>query len=263
MGPMALRIATAQFGSYLYDYDIDLSDAYNIADCGDVPVNPVNIKKTHRQIADCTNVVLDAGALPVLIGGDHSITTGGVMSLSERTRGPIGLLILDAHLDTIESIGGEVDSHGSFIARLVHDLPNLDGKNIVVIGVRGAANRRSRWDFVKKTGMTVISMMEVLRVGVETAIERGLEVVRNGTEVFYLSYDIDGIDPAYAPGTCGPEPGGYTSREIFEAAGIIGRAQPAAFDISELLLSYDPSGITASLASYLVLHTLAARTIRD
>jgi len=259
LGPMALRIAAAQFSSYLYDYDIDLFEEYNIADCGDVPVNPVNIKKALRQTADCSNIIFDAGALPILIGGDHSITTGGVISLSERIKGPIGLLILDAHLDCSESIGGEVDSHGSFIARLVNDLPNLKGENIAVVGVRGAANMAHRWDFAKKKGITVISMMEVLNIGTEVAIKKALQIVQNGTQAFYTSYDIDGVDPAYAPGTGGPEPGGFTSREMLQATGIIGRAKPAAFDVVELFLQYDPSGITASLASYIVMHTLAAR----
>lgn len=262
-GPMALRIATAQFCSYLYDYDIGLFDTYNIADCGDVPVNPINIKKAHRQIADCMTILLDASVLPVLIGGDHSITTGGVMSLGEKTKGPIGLFIIDAHLDVSENIGGEVDSYATFIARLINSLPNLDGKNVAVVGVRGAANPRSRWEFVKRTGLTVISMMEMLEIGVKAAIEKGLQVVLDGTKAFYLSYDIDGVDPAYAPGTGAPEPGGFTSREILQVANIIGCAQPAAFDICELFLNYDPSGITASLVGYLVLHTLAARTIED
>ena len=258
-GPHAVRTAMWQPSSYLFDLDIDLFDVYRISDCGDIPVNPVNVQKAHRTIANYSNILHEAGALPILIGGDHSITTGGVMSLSEVTAGSIGLLILDAHLDTSESIGGEIDSEASFITSLINRLPNLDGRNLAVVGVRGASCPRSRWDFVRKSGMTVISMEEVQDTGVKAAIEKGLSIVKSGTKAFYVSYDIDAIDPAYAPGTTGPEPGGFTSREILQATRLIGRAQPAAFDVVEICMCYDPSGTTAIMAAYLMIHTLAAR----
>lgn len=259
-GPHSLRTAMGQFTGYLFELDIDLFEVYKIADCGDVPVNPVNIQKTHRQIADYSNIIFNAGALPVLIGGDHSITTGGVMSLSEIEKGPIGLLILDAHVDTSESIGGEIYSGASFISGLANNLPNLNAKNIVIIGVRGSGCPRSRWDFINKAGITIISMDDVQQNGVELAINEGLKIVQNGTKSFYVSYDIDSIDPAYAPGTTGPEPGGFSSREILQAARLIGHALPAAFDIVELCLCYDPSGTTAVLAAYILINTLAARS---
>ncbi len=257
--PHAIRTAMWQFSSYLYELDVDLSEVYNIADCGDVPVNPVSVKKTHRMIADYMKVIYNAGALPIMIGGDHSVSTGGIMCISEVTDGPIGLMVLDAHLDTAESVGGEEDSGASFEASVIRNIPNLDAKNVAIIGPRGATCPRSRWEYCEKKGVTVISMPQVLQMGVDAAIKRGLDVVQKGTKNFYVSYDIDAIDPAYAPGTGAPEPGGFTSREILQAASLIGQAKPGAFDIVELGMSYDPSGITASLAAFMLYYMLAAR----
>jgi len=258
-GPHSLRTATAQFAGYLHHLDFDLFKAYNIADCGDVPVHPIDINIAHRQVADCTKIVFGAGAIPILIGGDHSITTGGVVSLSESISGNIGLLILDAHLDTKESIGGkDVNSHGSWIAKVVK-LPNLLPTNIVIIGVRGASIPHDCWDFVYKSGITVITMEEIWQTDILTAVEKGLKIVRKNTDSFYVSYDIDSIDPAYAPGTGAPEPGGLSSHDVLQAAYAIGNAKPASFDVVELFMNYDPSGITATLAGYIILYTLAGR----
>ncbi len=257
--PHAVRTAMWQFSSYLHELDVDLFDVYNIADCGDVPVNPVSVAKTHRMIADYCNTIHKAGALPIVVGGDHSVSSGGIIHLSEVTEGNIGLLVLDAHLDTAESVGGEENSGASFETAMLNQLSNLDGKNIAIVGPRGATCPRSRWEFAKKVGMTVIPMVEVVRNGVEASINKALKAVQNGTKDFYVSYDIDAIDPAYAPGTGAPEPGGFTSREILQATEIIGRAKPGAFDLVELGMAYDPSGITASLACFILYYMLAAR----
>jgi agmatinase len=257
--PHAVRTAMWQFSSYLYDLDVDLVDHYRIADCGDVPVNPVSVKKTHRMIADYMRIIYNAGAIPIMIGGDHSVSTGGIMCLSEATDGPIGLLVLDAHLDTAESVGGEEDSGASFEASVIRNIPNLDAKNVAIIGPRGATCPRSRWEYCEKNGVTVLSMPQVVQMGVEAAIKKCLDVVQDGTKNFYVSYDTDAIDPAFAPGTGAPEPGGFTSREILRAAELIGRAKPGAFDLVELGMSYDPSGITASLACFILYYMLAAR----
>ncbi len=261
--PHAIRTAMWQFSNYLYELDIDLSKTYNIADCGDVPVNPVNLQKTHRMIADYMKNIYSAEALPIMIGGDHSVSTGGIKFLSEVTDGPIGLMVLDAHLDTAESVGGEEDSGASFEASVIRNISNLEAKNVAIVGPRGATCPRSRWEYCEKMGVTVISMSQVVKMGVDVATKKALEVVQNGTNSFYVSYDIDAIDPAYAPGTGAPEPGGFTSREILHAAKIIGKAKPSAFDIVELSMTYDPSGITASLATYIIYFMLAARTINN
>lgn len=257
--PHAIRTAMWQFSSYLRELDVDLFEEFNIADCGDVPVNPVSVAKTHRLTADYCNIIREAGALPVLVGGDHSVSSGGIIHLSETTEGNIGLLVLDAHLDTAESVGGEDNSGASFETAVLNMLPNLEGKNIAIVGPRGATCPRSRWEYAEKVGMTVIPMSEVIEKGVETSIKKALEVVQDGTKNFYVSYDIDAIDPAFAPGTGAPEPGGFTSREILKAAELIGRAKPGAFDLVELGMAYDPSGITASLASFILYYMLGAR----
>ena len=108
-----------------------------------------------------------------------------------------------------------------------------------------------------------MSMEEIKKKGILEVVEKGVAIAKDGTESFYVSYDIDAIDPAYAPGTGGPEPGGITAIDILDAAYKIGIAKPSSFDITELFMCYDPSGSTASLAAYIILYTLAGISKKD
>ena len=130
---------------------------------------------------------------------------------------------------------------------------------MVLIGIRGSLNTRRQVDFLRERGVRLIPMWEVVRRGIADVMTEALETAGSGTTALYVSFDTDGVDAAYAPGTSGPEPGGLTSREILTAARMIGERGVTIFDIVEYCPAYDPSGITGKLCCYIIFNLLGAR----
>jgi agmatinase len=147
----------------------------------------------------------------------------------------------------------------------VVELPNFDGRNIVIIGAHGAANPKLEQQVVEEKGITVFTIRDVERLGIEEVCRRALAIAGAGTESIYLSVDIDVLDGAFAWGTCGPEIGGMTGRELVRGLEIVGAAPLAAMDCVEVAPFLDPSGNTARIAARVVIDVLAlqARRIRD
>ncbi len=248
-GPRGLRDASRQYGSYFFDDDVDLFEAFKLVDCGNAPMVPANPAKCRAAMKQ--------GAAGIFIGGDHSIPASIGEALSEATPGNIGYIVFDANMDAEEEVDGERFSNWSEACRLA-ELPNLDPRNMVMIGIRGSLNTRRQFEYVKSKGITIFAMRDIIELGIVEVMNRALAIAGRGTRALYVSFDTDGVDAAYAPGTSGPEPGGLTSREIITAARMLGRHGVSIFDIVELCPAYDPSGITARLACYLIFNLLGA-----
>jgi agmatinase len=263
-GPRAIRDASSHYsfgGGYHGDYDVTLSDHLTLVDCGDVDGAPGRAEATYERTERALDEIYAAGCFPVLLGGDHGTTIPGARALSRRLDAPMGFAMFDTHLDTAPEIDGEPLSH-CCPAHRVLDLPNVEGRNMAIIGAHGAANPKLEKDVADEHGITVLTVRDIDRDGIDAVARRAIEVASDGTEGVYLSVDIDVLDGAYAWGTCGPEIGGMTGRELVRALEIVAAGPIAAMDCVEVAPMLDPSGHTARVGARVVIDVLAARASR-
>ena len=241
--PRALRYVSEMYLPYLGDFDINVFDEFHIADVGDVPMIPADAPRSRAHIERYVNEVLDAGAMPICIGGDHSIPIPIGKALSEHVSGRFGYIHFDAHIDCQPNFAGERFTNWSHVARMI-ELGNCDPKNVAIVGARGALNPPEQWDFVEEHGIREV-------------VGEALDIVTTGTDTFYCSLDSDVVDASAMPGTDAPEPGGLSAQEMLRACELIGARKPAALDIVELIPAYDnPAMISLRLAGYMILHVL-------
>lgn len=264
-GPRAIRDASSHFafgGGYHYDYDVTLSDHLALVDCGDVDGIPGNAAKTFELAEAALAEIYGAGCFPVLIGGDHATTIPGARALARTLKGRMGFIVLDTHLDTAAEIAGEELSHCCPVHRVL-DLPNVEGRNVAIVGVHGAANPRSELEVAEEHGVNVFSIRDIERLGIDEVARRALDAASDGTESVYLSVDIDVLDGGYAWGTCGPEIGGLTGRELVRCLEVLGDGPLGALDCVEVAPMFDPSGNTARVGTRVVIDVLARRALRS
>lgn len=257
-GPQGLREASRQYGSYFFDDDVDFSVDFPLVDCGDVTMIPAAPERCRANTKAAALEIIRSGAIGAFIGGDHSIPIPLGEALSEATDGDIGYIVFDANMDAEEEVDGERNSNWSEFCRLC-ELPNMNPRNMVLIGIRGALNTRRQVEYIRDVGAHLFSMREVINRGIVDIMHDALAIASSDTSALYVSFDTDGVDSAYAPGTSGPEPGGLTSREILTAARMLGEHGVTMFDIVEYCPPYDPSGITGKLCCYIIFNLLGAR----
>jgi agmatinase len=211
-GPRAIRAASCPPGPHL-EAKLDAFAELSVVDYGDAPVLPADPARTHEAIERTVGEVLAAGAIPVVLGGDHSIAEPDIRACAER-HGPVGLVHFDAHTDTGAAVFGVEVSHGTPMYRLVEQ-GHVDPKRYVQIGLRGYWPGEKEFSWQAERGITSLFMHEVRDRGIEAVIENALAAVGPGP--LYISVDVDVLDPAFAPGTGTPEPGGMSSAELLWA----------------------------------------------
>ena len=178
-----------------------------MADFGDAPVNPVDINDTLGRVEQFYRTLQKAGVVPVTAGGDHLITLPVLRAIAKD--GPLGLIQFDAHSDTNDSyFGGHKYTHGTHVRREIEE-GLIDPKRTVQIGIRGTRYRPDGDDFSQAQGIRTVYIEEFFRLGVEAVVGEIRRII--GTGPAYLSFDVDGIDPAFTPGTGTPEVGGYST----------------------------------------------------
>ncbi|MBN1236228.1 MAG: agmatinase [Methanotrichaceae archaeon] len=246
-GPDAIRLASFNFESYDPFYDVDLAELA-ICDLGNMELgaDPVYAKETIKEgIA-----LLPKAAIPIFLGGEHSITPPIVESLA-RLRAPegLGVLVLDAHLDLREEYGCTRYSHACASRRI---LEKKGVKSYASIGIRSGS--KEEFSFAKENGISYFNALEVKEKGIDYVLDRALKSLN--CEQIYLSIDLDALDPAFAPAVGNPEPFGITAWDVKR---VIERAAPLAvgLDINELTPAYD-RGETALLAARLAREFIAA-----
>lgn len=256
-GPKAIREASEQFSPYNSSLNIDLSNAFKLIDCGDAFVIPGSAEKTFDAFGKTLDIMHENNIMPVVFGGDHSTTIPNIQAFARKYSSP-GLILVDSHYDTAESLGGERLSHTCPIARAVD--AGFDPSKIVIIGINGWLNPRVEQQYAIEHGITVIYLEEIIEIGISAAAKKARSIVEEGTDGIYMTFDIDAIDGAYAPGTGVPAMGGLTSREAISLVRELGGAGGGlkGFDIMEVSPSYDHDGITSRLATCLTLETLGA-----
>jgi arginase family enzyme len=258
LGPAACRAASQQYaGNPTLEQELDVADWWGLVDCGDAPIGVGGIARSHAAIGTATGEILDGGALPILFGGDHSVPVAAMPALASRVDGRVGFLNVDAHLDTAEDVDGERATMASPVARVL-DQPNVHPENVAVLGARGLANSFDEIENARRLGVRVFPMADILSRGLTPVLDAAIDVVWNGVETVYLSFDNDAADASAAPGTTAPEPFGLSTRELLQIAESVGRRGVGLLDVVELSPAYDPAGITARLDSCFIVYLLAA-----
>jgi agmatinase len=258
-GPRAIRAASCPPGPHL-ESGIDAFAALRVVDFGDAPVVPADPTATHAAIESVVSQVVDAGAVPVVLGGDHSIAEPDIRAVAAR-HGPVGLVHFDTHTDTGEEVFGVEVSHGTPMYRLVRD-GYVDGRRYVQIGLRGYWPGEHEFSWQADHGVTSLFMHDVRDLGIREVVSRAVDAV--GTGPTFLSVDVDVLDPAFAPGTGTPEPGGMTSVDLLWACrSLAERLELVGMDVVEVLPTAVASAdVTALVAERLVREALTGLALR-
>jgi guanidinopropionase len=223
-----------------------------IADLGDAPVNPIDLLDSLGRIETFFSKVHAGGAVPLSVGGDHLVTLPIFRAIAAER--PIGMVHVDAHSDTNDSyFGGNKYTHGTPFRRAIEE-GLLDPKRTVQIGVRGSIYADDDMAFAEKTGIRVMYMEEFTRIGVDKAIAVARRCVGKGPT--YISFDVDGLDPVYAPGTGTPEIGGLTTLEAQHLIRGLQGLDIVGGDVVEVSPPFDPSGNTALVGANIMFEIL-------
>jgi agmatinase len=249
--PRAIRAAGCPAGPHL-EAGVDAFEVLRIVDYGDAPVVPANPEATRAAIERVVGEVVDAGLIPVTLGGDHSITEPCITAIAGR-RGPVGLIHFDTHTDTGTEVFGVVVSHGTPMYRLV-EAGAVPGGRYAQIGLRGYWPGPAEFEWQRGHGIASFFMHDVRDLGIREVVARTLAHVGEGP--VYVTVDVDVLDPAFAPGTGTPEPGGMTSVDLLWAVReIAARVDLVGADVVEVL----PTAIGSADITALV----AERTVRE
>ena len=201
--------------------------------------HPYELNAAIDDIKAFYDTVFAAGIAPVTAGGDHAITWPIMKAMAEHTGETVGLIHFDAHCDTAAELFGHRNHHGGPF-RIAVEEGALDPKRTIQIGIRGPAE--PQWAFSYESGMTVIHIEELYEMGIPAVIEKAREVAGDGPT--YVSFDVDGMDPVYAPGTGTPEVGGFNTYEAMQMLRGLRGLNIVAGDLVEVSPPWDPSGTT-------------------
>jgi agmatinase len=253
LGPRAVR-AIERVGPYEHVLRMTPMADAKVADIGDVPFRSrFSLESCHADIEDFFTKVVGAGVLPLAVGGDHSITRA-ILAAVGKDR-PVGMIHIDAHCDTGGVYEGSKFHHGGPFRQAVLE-GTLDPERVIQIGIRGGAEYL--WEFSYVSGMTVIHAEEVPRMGIAAIIEKARAVVGDGPT--YVSFDIDSLDPGFAPGTGTPEVGGLQPREVLEILrGLVG-IDIVGGDVVEVAPQYDATSNTAQAGAQVLFELLCLAT---
>ena len=261
-GPQAIRM-----GDYLpHDGQrphlalrVDALKELKIADAGDLLMPPGNLEESLKVLKAATEKISRAGAIPVVLGGDHSIASADVAGIaSHRGNGKISMIHFDAHADTGDLQMGALVGHGTPMRRLI-EAGYVRGDRFLQLGLRGYWPDDATLNWMRDQGMRSYEMTEIHHRGLTAVLDESFATLTDGCDGVFLSVDIDVVDPGMAPGTGTPEPGGMTSRELLEAVRRICLELPVVgIDVVEVAPPFDSADITAILANRVVLEALSA-----
>ncbi|MFZ5816811.1 MAG: agmatinase [Bacillota bacterium] len=247
-GPQAIRQASMLLFPYNPVHAVYPFEETRGIDIGDLAVIPHNIHRSYELITTAVAELMASGITPIGLGGDHSVTLASLRA-ARQVHGPVALLHLDSHTDTWDTYYGEKYWHGSPFIRASEEGLLAEGK-VFQIGIRGTLNHPGDLQASLELGYHLITMRELRRRSMEEVVAQVKATI--GSTPCFLSFDIDFVDPAFAPGTGTPEVGGYTSSETLELVRSLTGLNYAGFDVVEVLPTHDPAQVTALLAATLV-----------
>jgi agmatinase len=242
--PAAIRAVSGLLREYHPWWKISPFEALCVGDLGDVPVVPAYVEETQRVIQNWATGVMDAGAFPMAMGGDHSVTLPLLRAAAAR-HGRVSLLQFDSHPDTWPSQHGQPYGHGTPIRRAA-DVGLIDFSASVQVGIRGSVDAASDLDDARALGLRLIPMDEASESGTAGVVSVIRETLRGPV---YVTLDIDAADPSCAPGTGTPEVGGFSAREMLQLVRGLRGLPIVGFDVVEVCPAHDAGEITALLAA--------------
>ena len=279
-GPQAVRRISAVYDGYSVDGGVDLPEELELCDAGDIFVIPGNIEKTFDQVSKAISHIFCSGVFPIICGGDHSLGYPNVRGIAPHIDGNVGIIHIDRHIDMQDMDMDErmhttpwfwttndhegVDRNTSHHNHShMHDvgLSNCPPKNLVQMGIGGWYGSRPGSSVARERGSSVLTMTDIEQLGVAKAAEMALELAWKDAKAVYLSFDIDSIDPGFAPGTGTPEPGGLMPREALELVRLIAREGLCGMEVVEVSPPYDVNDNTAQLACRVILDVLGTMVV--
>jgi agmatinase len=259
-GPRAIRLAQYNVGSiYAQQAGVEPFALLDVVDAGDAPCEPALLEHNHRAIYRKTRAVADSGAVPITLGGDHSIGWPVITAVAEA-RWPLrlGVIHFDAHTDTGADGLHKLPTHGKPMRRLV-DAGAVQAPNFVQVGLRGYWPGREVLDWMDQRGFKRHPMDEIEQRGIDAVVDDAIREATDGTDAVYLSVDVDVLEPAMAPGTGTPEPGGLLTRELLRSIRrVVGAVRLAGADVVEVSPPYDHAEVTAATAHRCALECVVA-----
>ena len=275
-GSQAVRRISALYDGYSIDGAVDIYEELDLCDVGDVFVIPGNIEKTFDQVTKAVSHVFTSGAFPIMCGGDHALGFPHVRGVAPHIDGNVGIIHIDRHLDIQEKdmdermhttpwywTTHEPTSTTHRDHSHMHDvgLPNCAPHNLVQMGIGGWYGSRPGALVARRRGTSVMTMTDITELGPAKAAEMALDLAWKGCKAVYLSFDIDSIDPGFAPGTGSPEPGGLLPREALEIVRLIAKEGLCAMEVVEVAPPYDVNDNTAQLACRVILDALGSMVV--
>jgi agmatinase len=263
-GPRAIRLGDVGGGPSRPNMDlgVDPFEVLAVVDYGDAEVIPADQARSHEAIKRAVGEICAAGAVPIVLGGDHSIAHPDVGAVAAHLKpSDLGLVHFDAHTDNVPSLYGVTRSHGTPMRLLVEE-GSLRGDHIIQVGLRGYWPDPEDFEWARRQGFRWHLMEEISERGMDSVMD---DVVREAGafDHMFLSFDIDVCDPGFAPGTGTPEPGGITAREALRAVRRLAwEVGFSGMEVVEVSPPYDQSEITAFLANRVVLEALSGLALR-
>jgi agmatinase len=260
-GPRAIRMAPTAWSSdaaWSIQLDVEPYATLTVVDAGDAPVVPARLDRGLRVIHEKVHRVAGTGAIPIVLGGDHSITYPSAAAVARHVYPrSIGVVHFDAHADAAAEQWGSLVGHGTPMRRLIEE-GWVAGRNFVQVGLRGYWPEKEVFDWMREQGFRWHPMVEIEERGSEAVIADAIAEALDGPDCIYLSVDIDVVDPGMAPGTGTPEPGGMLARELLRAIRqIVMGVELVGMDVVEVSPPYDQSEVTAMLAHRCVLEAIS------
>ena len=258
-GPNAVRAASVMLRPYNSNLDVKPFDVLSCVDYGDIAIIPGNIERSYAAIEAAVEPIVAAGVVPLLIGGDHACTLPHLRAT--RSRGPVAVIDFDSHTDAWDSYFGERYNHGTWMRRAIEE-GLVDVDHSIEIGLRGSLYDAADWTGLRsELGLDYRTTEDIFRLG-PAAIAAAIRD-RVGDRPAFISFDIDVVDPAYAPGTGTPEAGGPSAHDLLTILRGLTGIDFVGFDVVEVIPAYDPAAQTATLAANLAYEMVSLLALRQ
>ncbi len=257
-GPNAVRAASVMLRPYNPNLEVSPFEVLSCIDWGDVAIVPGYTERSYAAIESAVAPIVERGVVPILVGGDHACTLPHLRAT--RSRGPVAVVDFDSHTDAWDSYFGEKHNHGTWMRRAIEE-GLVDVGRSIEVGLRGTLYGAEDWSLVRtELGLDYLTTEDVLAIGPEETARRIRERVGEGPA--FVTFDIDVVDPAFAPGTGTPEPGGLSAHDALAIVRRLTGIDFVGFDVVEVIPAYDPASQTAFLAANLAYEMLSLVALR-
>jgi agmatinase len=257
-GPNAVRAASVMLRPYNANLDVKPFEILSCVDYGDIAIIPGNIERSYQAIEEAVAPIVEAGVVPLLVGGDHACTLPHLRAM--RAGGPVAVVDFDAHTDAWDSYFGEKYNHGTWMRRAIEE-GLVDAAHSIEVGLRGSIyDATDRSNLRTELGLEYLTTEDVFALGPAAVASRIRE--RVGDRPAFITFDIDVVDPGFAPGTGTPEAGGPSAHDMLAVLRGLTGIDFIGFDVVEVIPAYDPAGQTATLAANLAYEMLSLVALR-